>query len=92
MANMVKHPDALFFFENMQGGGDDMPDKRQDADGKEGLRDSPGLPGAPTYRPKDGVPCGTYIEVDAYYVSINSEKVGSGPIKVSFHAWQKCYN
>ena len=75
--------DALFFFENMQGGGDDMPDKRQDADGKEGL-DYPGLPGAPTYRPKDGVPCGTYIEVDAYYVSINSEKVGSGPIKYRF--------
>ena len=39
-----------------------MPDKRQDADGKEGL-DYPGLPGAPTYRPKDGVPCGTYIEM-----------------------------
>ena len=42
------------------------------------------MPGAPTYRPKDGVPCGTYIEVDAYYVSINSEKVGSGPIKYRF--------
>lgn len=78
--------DALFFFENMQGAGKDMPNKRQDADG-DGKLDHPGLPNDPNYpdyRPKDGVPCGTYIEVDAYYVSINSEKVGSGSIKYRF--------
>ena len=75
--------DALFFFENMQGWGKEMPDKRQDAD-EDGKLDHPGLPNDPNYRPKDGVPCGTYIEVDAYYVSINSEKVGSGSIKYRF--------
>lgn len=74
---------AMFFFENMQGEGKDMPDKRQDADGN-GKLDHPGLPKDPTYRLKDDVPCGTYIEVDAYYVSINPEKVGSGPIKYRF--------
>lgn len=81
--------DALFFFENMQG---DQPyDKRQDAD-KDGELDHPGLPphlqqpdkDYSKYRPKDNVPYGTYIEVDAYYRSINEEKVGSGDIKYRF--------
>ncbi len=74
---------SLFFFENMQGIG---PDKRQDADGN-GELDHPGLPDSdkyPNYRPKDAMPYGTYIEVDAYYVSVNSEKVGSGNIKYRF--------
>ena len=30
------------------------------------------------------MPYGTYIEVDAYYVSVNPEKVGSGNIKYRF--------
>ena len=34
---------ALYFYENMQGAGDNMPDKRQDADGN-GSLDHPGLP------------------------------------------------
>lgn len=76
--------DALFFFENMQGKG---PSKLQDADGN-GELDHPGLPGDnilyPDYLPKDDVPYGTYIEVDAYYVSVNPEKVGSGNIKYRF--------
>ena len=42
------------------------------------------MPDDPTYRLKDDVPYGTYIEVDAYYVSINPEKVGSGSIKYRF--------
>ena len=74
---------SLFFFENMQGIG---PDKRQDADGN-GELDHPGLPDSdkyPNYRPKDAMPYGTYIEVDAYYVSVNPEKVGSGNIKYRF--------
>lgn len=76
--------DALFFFENMQGKG---PSKLQDAD-DDGKLDHPGLPGDdykyPDYLPKDDVPYGTYIEVDAYYVSVNPEKVGSGNIKYRF--------
>ena len=71
---------ALFFFENMQGEG---KDKRQDADGN-GALDRPGFPGDDSYSLKDDMPFGTYIEVDAYYVSINPQKVGSGPIKYRF--------
>ncbi len=37
-------------------------------------------------RPKINVPFGTFIEVDAYYRSINEEKVGSGDIKYRFYA------
>lgn len=33
---------------------------------------------------KDAKPYGTYIEVDAFYVSINDKKVGRGPIKYRF--------
>ncbi len=72
--------DALFFYENLQGEGED---KRQDAN-KDGELDYPGLPDDPTYRPKDEKPYGSYIEVDAFYVSINPEKVGSGNIKYRF--------
>ena len=75
--------DALFFYENMQGAGESMPSKLQDAD-NDGKLDYPGFPGDETYRLKDAVPCGTYIEVDAYYISVNAEKVGSGPIKYRF--------
>lgn len=60
---------ALYFYENMQGAGEDMPDKRQDASG-DGVLDNPGLPDSPTYRLKDNVPYGTYIEVKAHYISI----------------------
>ena len=74
---------ALFFYENMQGAGEKMPSKLQDAN-KDGELDYPGFPGDETYRLKDDVPYGTYIEVDAYYVSVNSEKVGRGPIKYRF--------
>lgn len=95
--NHDEDADALFFYENMQGAGEEMPDKRQDADGN-GVLDYPGLPDDkndpgkpnnpggkyPDYRYKDKVPYGTYIEVEAYYVSINSKKVGSGDIKYRF--------
>lgn len=74
---------ALFFFENMQGAGEKMPSKLQDAN-NDGILDHPGYPEDDSYRLKDAVPCGTYIEVDAYYVSINPEKVGSGSIKYRF--------
>ena len=83
--------DALFFFENLQGTG---RDKRQDADGN-GELDAPGKPGDASYRPKDDKPFGTYIEVEAHYVSINPEKQGSGPITYRFMLGQdieKDYN
>lgn len=89
---------ALYFYENMQGAGDNMPDKRQDADNN-GILDFPGLPDKPekypNYRPKDAVPYGTYIEVHAHYISNNSERLGSGHIIYRFMLGQdvkKDYN
>lgn len=89
---------ALYFYENMQGAGDNMPDKRQDADNN-GILDFPGLPDKPEkypyYRPKDAVPYGTYIEVHAHYISNNSERLGNGHIIYRFMLGQdvkKDYN
>lgn len=69
---------ALFFYENMQGVHEDC-DKRQDANG-DGELDYPGS----STRPKDGVPYGTWIEVDAYYNSIHEDRVSHGDIKYRF--------
>lgn len=89
---------ALYFYENMQGADDNMPDKRQDADNN-GILDFPGLPDKPekypNYRPKDAVPYGTYIEVHAHYISNNSERLGNGHIIYRFMLGQdvkKDYN
>lgn len=89
---------ALYFYENMQGAGDNMSDKRQDADNN-GILDFPGLPDKPEkypyYRPKDDVPYGTYIEVHAHYISNNSERLGNGHIIYRFMLGQdviKDYN
>lgn len=82
---------ALYFYENMQGAGGNMPDKRQDADGN-GSLDHPGLPDAATYRLKDAVPYGTYIEVHAHYISNNSERLGNGHIIYRFMLGQNVIN
>jgi hypothetical protein len=79
---------ALYFYENMQGMGKEgtTSDKRQVVKGDQD-------PTKPTYPDggaeeneawKDAKPYGTYIEVDAFYVSINEKKVGRGPIKYRF--------
>lgn len=86
--------ESLFFYENKQGAGEEKPDKRQDADGDKEL-DHPGLPGDDTYRLKDGVPYGSYIEVDAIYRSNNQKRPGVGIIKYRFMLGQdviKDYN
>ena len=89
---------ALYFYENIQGAGSSMPDKRQDSDGN-GILDFPGLPNKPDkypdYRLKDNVPYGTYIEVHAHYISNNSERLGNGHIIYRFMLGQdviKDYN
>lgn len=71
---------SLFFFENMQGKGES---KLQDADG-DGKIDSPDSnnPDDPDWR--DRMPNGTYIEVDAWYVSNIPGHMGNGPIKYRF--------
>lgn len=87
---------ALYFYENMQGAGDDMPDKRQDATGPDGKPDGkldfPGLPDDETYRLKDDVLYGTYIEVTAHYISNNSERLGNGRIIYRFMLGQNVTN
>ena len=66
--------EALFFYENMQGTGEDKRQKDEDKDGKPDNAD----------RLKDDKPYGTYIEVDAIYRSENSERPGTGVIKYRF--------
>lgn len=92
--------EALYFYENMQGAGDGMPDKQQDATGPDGKPDGeldfPGLPNDPEkyprYRLKDNVPYGTYIEVKAHYISNNSKRLGNGSIIYRFMLGQNVIN
>lgn len=67
--------EALYFYENMQGV---HPDKLKTQEDK----NNDGKPDDQT--DKDGVELGTYIEVEAYYRSTNTERPGSGPIKYRF--------
>lgn len=86
-------PDAasLFFFENNQGDFDNQSryDKRQQ---KSGDDDGVGTPIRVEETGNDGkindfkdkVKYGTYVEVEAYYISTNPGKVGEGSIKYRF--------
>lgn len=79
---------ALYFYENLQGNDLDWPgkklkDKRQDSD-KDGTLDAPGLPSDGTYKLKDEVPFGTYIEVEAYYDARMSKQPSEGKIIYRF--------
>lgn len=75
---------SLFFFENMQNGTHEaMPDKRQDANG-DGFLDDPGSKHEGLSGWKDDVPGGTYIEVEAFYVSTSPKNYGKGQIKYRF--------
>ncbi len=79
---------ALYFYENMQGMGKEgtTSDKRQVVKGDQDPT-KPTYPGGGAEENeawKDAKPYGTYIEVDAFYVSINEKKVGRGPIKYRF--------
>ena len=88
--------EAMFFYENMQGVGEEhtVTDKRQDVSGKNESISYPngaecGHPGENEGKPagegwRDGKKYGTYVEVDAYYVSNVLGNVGRGPIKYRF--------
>lgn len=65
---------ALFFYENMQGIGEDKRQKDEDNDGKPDNAD----------RLKDDKPCGTYIEVKAVYRSTNTARPGNGIVTYRF--------
>ncbi len=77
---------SLFFFENNQG---DFKDQ-QKFDKRQQLKDDPDGVGTPIRDDeddkdfKDRVPYGTYIEVEAYYISQNPGRVGEGSIKYRF--------
>lgn len=82
---------ALFFYENMQGKGES---KFQDADGN-GVIDSPNSNDKDDPDWRDRKPYGTYIEVDAHYISNIPGHMGNGPIKYRFMLGQdtdKDYN
>lgn len=72
---------SLFFYENMQGKG---KLKWQDVSGDNQHISFPdgNDPGDPGYR--DGKPCGTYIEVEGFYISNTAENPGKGAIFYRF--------
>lgn len=88
--NQILHSEtfpALYFYENMQGNYSSDPQKdRYDKTPNEEEA------GKNVYEPdegedndwKDRVKFGTYIEVDAYYVSENKNNMSKGPIKYRF--------
>lgn len=73
---------ALFFYENMQGNYEDDKDKEKfnKAQDPNAVGENVG-PDDPDYC--DNVPCGTFIEVEGYYVS-NIAPVSKGPIRYRF--------
>ncbi len=75
-----EYDDALYFYENLQGNydGDSKYLKHQD---KEKIGTMPKA-GEDDY--KDNVPYGTYIEVEAYYLSQNPEELSEGRIIYRF--------
>lgn len=75
---------ALYFYENMQGNYSESPNKKYYS--KEPDWDYIGyVPTNPEeYDFKDNVPYGTYIEVEAYYVSQNPDDVSEGNIKYRY--------
>lgn len=75
---------ALFFYENMQG--DSPHPKVSTVDPSTGKPEGSGNKDY-DYDGKydfDGLPCGTYIEVTAHYISTNYDNVGDSEIKYRF--------
>lgn len=79
-----ENANSLFFYENNQGIVEN--DKRQDPDkvGTNIREEQTDADGAIINDFKDAVKYGTYIEVEAYYVSNNGQNPSSGPIKYRF--------
>lgn len=83
---------AMFFYENMQGKGEEgkVTDKRQQVLNDQDAIDEnrPSYPHGTEAEKgdgyRDGMVNGTYVEVDAYYVSNATGNVGRGPIKYRF--------
>lgn len=78
---------ALYFYENMQGEGTSgtMTDKRQDVyDDDESKISFPEGVNEDNAAWKDAKRFGSYVEVEAYYISENVKRLGEGPIKYRF--------
>ena len=75
---------ALYFYENLQGNYKDHPDHLEYY--KPQIADSVGtnITDPSQYDYKDNVPCGTYIEVEAYYMSNREPLISQGKIKYRF--------
>ncbi|MDE6825265.1 MAG: hypothetical protein K2J18_00720, partial [Paramuribaculum sp.] len=76
-----ENANALYFFENNQG---DFKDQERYYKPQQWAQVGTNItqPGQPDYR--DDVENGTYIEVEAYYVSDNEENPSRGPIRYRF--------
>ncbi|MDE7419882.1 MAG: hypothetical protein K2N35_06710 [Muribaculaceae bacterium] len=84
---------SLFFFENNQNPyllDKDINYKNNPKYNKKPQKDGDDIVGTTIHKPendndfKDRVPFGTYVEVEAYYVSTNPANPGEGPIKYRF--------
>ncbi|MDE5877597.1 MAG: hypothetical protein K2H47_08925 [Muribaculaceae bacterium] len=81
---------SLFFYENNQGDKSKREDKEKFDKRQYHSNDTINGVGTPIRKDtlnndfKDRVPYGTYIEVEAYYISTNPNKVGEGSIKYRF--------
>lgn len=81
--------EALFFYENMQGEGKDKSQTAPGPGNNDGATDNAvGFPDPDKDTDgsgwKDNKPFGTYVEVNAYYRSVNPKKPGSGIVKYRF--------
>ncbi|MCM1349190.1 MAG: hypothetical protein NC338_07235 [Firmicutes bacterium] len=70
---------ALYFYENMQGNYADASNKKY-YDKRQQWSDVGYMPTEGEYDYKDNIKYGTYIEVEAYYISENSASISSGNI------------
>lgn len=76
------NPNTIFFYENRQGAGPEMPDKKQHDTNGDGILDE--------LYPFEDLPCATYIEVEAYYVCTDPARPGISNITYRFMLGQDC--
>lgn len=78
-----EYAQSLYFYENMQGDFKDAAN-REYYNKKQDWNNVGWVPKPGQYDYKDNVPLGTYIEVEAYYISTNPNQVSQGKIIYRF--------